>query len=108
MAWRSRKGQRYYYEATRVNGRPANRYIGRGDHAEQVAAEIEERKASRIQSSVEILRAREQVTVADHLAKLYDQGTDLLLEACLGAQGYYRTAGHWRGARRAKSIQRSR
>jgi hypothetical protein len=106
MAWRSRNGNRYFYQATRLNGRRVNRYIGRGDQAEQVAAEIQERRAARIQTSLEILGAREQVSVADHLAKLYDQGTDSLLEACLRAQGYYRTAGHWRGARRAKPTQR--
>jgi hypothetical protein len=105
MAWRSRNGIRYYYQTTKVNGRPVNRYIGRGDDAEQVAAEVEERKASRNKTRLEILGAREQVTVADHLAKLSDEGTDLLLEACLRAQGYHRTAGHWRGARRAKSIR---
>jgi hypothetical protein len=106
MAWQSRNGHRYYYEATRVNGRPENRYLGRGEQAEQVAAEIEERKASRIQTSLEILGALEQVTVADHLAKLYDEGMDSLLEACLRTQGYYRTAGHWRGARRVKFTAR--
>jgi hypothetical protein len=106
MSWQSRCGRTYFYKTSRVNGRVVNHYFGRSTVAEAVAAEIELRKETASQVRLEICRTQEQLLSLDHLARAFDQGTDALVEASLRAAGYYRTSGHWRGARNVQSIAR--
>jgi hypothetical protein len=38
MAWETRRGRKYYYRATRVNGRVVKLYVGAGEEAAAAAA----------------------------------------------------------------------
>src|SRR5262249_13337398 len=104
MSWQVRDGNPYYYLATRQNGRPLNRYMGRGPIAELAAAEAESRKAERNLVRQEIRVTQDCLIPLDKFVAELDEGVKRLLEAQILGAGYYRSYRTWRGARRVRSL----
>ena len=108
MGWQGREGRRYYYLARRRNGRQENIYLGRGPLAELAAARVEEGKSRREEVRKEVSATKDELPTLDSLIAVVDRGVARLLEATLMAQGYYRSHGNWRGARRVRAFSGSR
>ncbi len=108
MGWQGRDGRRYYYLARRRNGRQENVYLGRGPVAELAAARVEEGKSQREEVRKEIHATKDELRTPDSLIAVVDRCVARLLAATLMAQGYYRSHGNWRGARRVRAFSGSR
>ena len=74
MSWQVRDGHAYYYLACRRNGRPVNRYIGRGTLAEIAAAQAETRKAEKQRLRQELRETRDRLIPLDKFVSAARQG----------------------------------
>jgi hypothetical protein len=108
MGWQRRGGRCYYYVTTWVDGRLVNQYVGRGPLAQLFAAEAEERHAERERVHQELRATQGSLQPLDELMHLLDRGTGRLLEADLRSRGLHRNHGHWRGVRRARTLEATR
>lgn len=94
MAWETRaRGGRYYTRHFRRNGHRIRQYIGRGEHAEALAAQDartrERRERARSQRSV--------YQAADEALTCYVRAVDAQVREMLQAVGYHQHArGEWR------------
>jgi len=95
MAWLRRGNKWYFYRTVQKNGRATASYVGRGDAAQQAAAEIEARKQARQEQHD--LQARQQAATQPllELAQL----TELLLASTLVTEGFHYYQRHWRKKR---------
>lgn len=103
MGWETRRGKRYYYQASRVDGRVVKRYLGAGEFAEAMAG-IDELDAHRRQVEAEAERAER--AALDALQQDVADACDLveqLTRAVLVVAGYHRhDRGEWRKRRGPK------
>ena len=104
MGWETRRnGRRYYYQASRVDGRVVKRYLGIGELAD-VLGEFDAAEAQRRR-----LEADERRAQRDELDTLHREVGDAcnlveqLTRVVLLAAGYHRhDRGEWRKRRAAK------
>jgi hypothetical protein len=108
MGWQKRDDRSYYYLAVRENGRPKNRYLGKGPPAELAAAKLEQTRASRDRVLAELSTIQAELRSLDLLIDTVDRGATRLLEAMLMAKGYYRSHRRWRGVRRVRALASTR
>lgn len=98
MPWLKRSnGRKYFYVATKRNGRCQMTYLGNGPLAELAAAQVEQRRADR-HARAEGLRQEEQQH-ADALAPLgdLDRLSDTVMRAILITCGFRQhDGGEWR------------
>jgi hypothetical protein len=101
MGWETRRnGRRYYYKASKVNGRVVKQYLGAGEFAE-LLAQMDELDAERRQLKAEEERAAhaELQALDDQVRELNDL-VDALTRAVLLLAGYHRhDRGEWRKQR---------
>jgi hypothetical protein len=102
MGWQRRGSQTYFYQPQRSNGRPTNRYIGRGEMAEPIIARLEAERLEKQQAREQLRAAREEIGPLERLVERLDDGAGLLLEATLRAEGFYRQCRKWRGPRHVR------
>ena len=104
MAWENRKNGRFYYAATRQDGRVVKKYMGRGPVAELAALQIEAARAKR-DAEADALRAEEQrLSRPEQLLEALDRDCTLMMAASLMAAGYNRqNYGPWRRQRRERN-----
>jgi hypothetical protein len=102
MGWQTRGGRSYYYHPRRSGGRVVNAYIGRGEVAELFAAQVEARRVEEREAGEEIREARARLGPVERLSNRLDDGSALLLEATLRAEGFYRHSRKWRGPRHVR------
>jgi hypothetical protein len=99
MPWSVRGDRRYFYFWRRVGGKPTKKYLGSGEAALEVAAEIERRRAERTALAREVRQHWQQHTEAsaplDDLARL----TELLAKGSLIGLGYHQHDRTWRKRR---------
>ena len=103
MGWETRRGKRYYYQASRVDGRVVKRYVGKGDVA-ALLGQMNDLDAQRRQVEAESERAERAALDALHreLGDACDL-VDQLTRAVLLAAGYHRhDRGEWRKRRDSK------
>ena len=99
MPWKKRGRYRYYYKNERVGRRVVSHYIGRGELAGLVEAQVEAGK--RLRTSERRLKAlREAPTPADRDLEELSASAELLVRVSLIAAGYHRHhRGEWRKRR---------
>ena len=104
MAWESRRNGRFYYAATRRDGRVVKKYMGRGPVAELSALQIEAARAKR-DAEADALRAEKQrLDGPEQLLEALDRDCTLMMAASLMAAGYIRqNYGPWRRQRRERN-----
>lgn len=107
MAWETRRGRRYYYRASRVNGRVVKRYVGMGDLAD-LLGEFDADAAQRRQLEAEARRAeRDELAALDGQVRTLGRLADALAAAALVLAGYHQhDRGEWRKRRRGKEESR--
>ncbi len=93
MAWEKRGNQEYFYRHHKIGGRPRRIYFGRGERAEQAAAEDKQRRAE-----AEAQRAeRALLEDLDDTTGLMATGIETLARAALTLSGFFRhQRGEWR------------
>jgi hypothetical protein len=100
MGWDAKGGHsRYYYRSIREGDRVRKVYVGRGQQAENLARQVEQRRQER-QAQREA-RHREFAEVAsaeEKLRELHDLA-DLLMRAVLLGTGLHEHRGLWRRRR---------
>ena len=106
MGWQRRGSKIYFYRPEWSEGRPRNKYVGRGPLAELLAAETENRRSEQRRARQELRATRDTLRLVDELMRQLERGTARLFEAELRSLGFYRSHGNWRGARRARSLAR--
>ncbi len=103
MGWETRKGRRYYYRASRVDGRVVKRYVGMGQLAD-LLGEFDAADAQRRQSEADARRAERDAlnTLQRRVGEVCDL-VDELTRAVLLAAGYHQhDRGEWRKRRAPK------
>jgi hypothetical protein len=102
MSWDS-KGPHgaYFYLSVREDGRVRKVYVGRGERAEELARQIQERR--REQRAGREAREREEAQVADaeHALRELRDMASLLVQAVLVGEGLHKRRGQWRRRRHA-------
>src|SRR5262245_27869044 len=103
MAWAQQHRQRYYYRNVRDGARVHRRYLGRGPEADLAAALVEQRRQDRLAQREWWRGEQAGWEAAERPCLALAAGTDMLVEAVLFANGYWRhNRGRWR--RRRKPI----
>jgi hypothetical protein len=96
MGWQQRRRKQFYYRSTRINGRVHAVYLGNGETAERVAAEVASAKAKRMADQTALADFQARLANVDQLAADVDQGVRLLTEAVLLTAGFREHRGQWR------------
>ena len=104
MSWESQRYGRYYYAATRRDGRVAKKYLGRGPVAELAALQAEATRAKR-DADAEALRAeKKRLDGPEQLLQALDRACTLMMTASLMAAGFHqKNYGPWRRQRRERN-----
>ena len=96
MGWQQRRRKRFYYRSKRINGRVHALYLGNGETAERVAAEVAAAKAKRAADQAALANFQAKLAGVDQLAADVDQGVHLLTEAVLLTAGFREHRSEWR------------
>lgn len=101
MAWKPRKGKRYFYHSYRgADGKPRKVYAGRGSVAERIAEALGQQQASRLDNRIRARNLAERYAAA--LAPLQEliQLSRQLVTTRMSTLGFHRhDRGHWRKKR---------
>jgi hypothetical protein len=101
LSWDRKQGdRRFYYTSVREGGRVRKKYVGRGQKAEDLAREVEERRVAR--QAERDARLAEQMRVAAAERRLRDlrNMVNLLVRVVLEGAGYHQHhRGEWRRRR---------
>ncbi len=99
MSYETRRGQKYYYRARRVQGRVVKNYVGKGAAATRAAAEVAQRNLDRL------VQRRRELALENRLALFLDEfdlfwtASGRALRIALLAHNYHRRRGEWRRRR---------
>jgi len=102
MAWETRKGQLYFYEARRVGGRVEKTYFGKGSEALEAERKALERAACRAKGKAAIRGLEQALEPLDDTFAELDAAVSLLMQGSLLAAGYHQHSGTWRARRERK------
>lgn len=111
VGWESRKGGRYYYRRTWVNGRRVKEYAGTGVVAE-LAAQVDEvqrleTRAAEAEAKTKADRRRRMEQEADRSLVRLAKASDAAAAEVLQAAGYHRHRHQWRKRRMPKAQAKS-
>jgi hypothetical protein len=93
MGW-DRRG--YFYRSQRCGAKVKRVYMGKGEAAQQAAAQATAARARRAAERAELADLQAQIAVADQIDAEAVRGVGLLLEATLLGQGMHLHRGEWR------------
>ena len=96
MGWQRRRRKQFYYRSRRVDGRVHVVYLGRGETAGRVAAEVAAAKVKRLADKTALAEFQTRLAGVDQLVADVDQGVNLLTEAALLIAGFREHRGQWR------------
>jgi hypothetical protein len=104
MSWERRRKGRFYYAATRRDGRVVKKYMGRGPVAELSALQADVARAKR-DAEADALRAeKKRLDGPERLVEVLDRECTLVMAASLMAAGFRRqNYGPWRKQRRERN-----
>jgi hypothetical protein len=96
MGWDAKASGLYYYHSVKEGGRVRKVYIGRGEQAEKLAHQIEQRRQERQACNQALHQEQDRLAVAEqHFRELCDLAA-LLVQAVLLTANYYQHKGQWR------------
>jgi hypothetical protein len=107
VAWKLIKGNLYYYESRRVDGRARSTYIGAGPAAEilEILAQLKRVRRAEKQSD-ERIRQRMMAEEDSRLAR-WCRGIEILFRAAMENAGHHQHArGPWRKRRMGKATKK--
>jgi len=100
MAWHENGSSGpYYYRSIRQGDRVIRTYIGRGQQAEQMAREVDQRRQQRQAQHQALVQEQARVAKADNLVRELHKLVKLLVQATLVDGGYHQHRGQWRRRR---------
>ena len=99
MAWVQRHGERFYYRSIRVDGVPQKKYIGKGDSAEAMAAQVVESRQRRLAERKALADELARTVHADEALADFQALVELLFQATLLCEDCYRHHRQWRRRR---------
>ncbi len=100
MAWKLRRGKRYYYHSRRVGDRVVTEYLGRGPAAEMAAKKADEVHTERRRKAAAERELQLQAVAEDAELVELTAWCDVLFSAALLVSGYRKHRGEWRRTRR--------
>lgn len=105
MAWEKRRGKRYYYRATRRNGRVVKQYMGRGLAAKRAFDDDQLKAAYRKLEQERTRQFKKQLWSIDARMRLIRDGCRLALQATYLAAGYHQTRSlNWKRKKESTSM----
>jgi hypothetical protein len=99
VSYETRRGQKYYYRARRVEGRVVKQYVGRGPAAQQAADEDAQRRIDRLEQRRGELRFENQLSLLYEDFEQFWQASERAFRLALLACNYHRRRGEWRRRR---------
>jgi hypothetical protein len=100
VSWDTKRGSgRYFYKSVRDGDRVRKMYAGKGEEAERLAREIEQRR-QQLRAEREALQSEQlQMAAAEQALRALQDVADLLVQAVLTAGNCYKHNGQWRRRR---------
>jgi hypothetical protein len=101
LSWDRKKRGRglYFYRSVREGGQARKQYVGRGREAEDLAREVEERRAARLAEQAARNAEQARVAAAERPLRELRNMVHLLVRVVLEAAGYHLHRGQWRRRR---------
>lgn len=99
MGWEQKGESKYYYQKYRVGNRVVSKYIGRGEIAELIAEEDDNRRTRNRMERHKQKRKLEKERQYDQLADLIYNRNTSVAKALLLINGYHTHKGQWRKKR---------
>jgi hypothetical protein len=103
MPWSHRGNRRYFYRSCRVGQCVTKEYLGSGQAAEEVAADIERRRIERLAEANSARQYEQDHAQASAPLEELTQWAELLMKGTLLGLGYHQYDRKWRRRRGARS-----